>query len=395
MKILDHFAGLEAEIAAWRQHLHAEPELMFDVWDTAAFVAAKLRDFGLDEVVEGIGRSGVVGVIRGRSTASKRVVGLRADMDALPITERGNVPYKSTREGQMHACGHDGHTAMLLGAARYLAASRDFDGTVVVIFQPAEEGGGGGKVMIDDGLMERFGIQQVYGMHNRPGVPLGEFALRSGPQMAAVDFFYIDIEGRGGHPARPHLCIDPAPVIGQLIQALQTIVSRNADPVEALVVSITQVHMGTADNVIAQTARISGTVRSLTAANRDLAERRMQAICTHVGAASEATVTLDYRRLYPVLVNHAEQVALAATAARELVGDERVNTDYPVVMGGEDFAFMLEERPGAFIFLGQGDIAGLHHPEYDFNDRSIPLGCAYWVRLAESLLAAPDDAGQR
>ncbi len=391
MPVLDYFAGMHDEIAEWRRHLHAHPELMFDVWDTARFVAGKLRRFGLDEVCEEVGRTGVVGVIHGRSTASGRVIGLRADMDALPIAERGDRPYKSTNEGKMHACGHDGHTAMLLGATKYLAETRNFDGTLVVIFQPAEEGGGGGKVMIDDGLMERFGIQQVFGMHNRPGVPVGEFAIRSGPQMAAVDFFYIDIEGKGGHPARPHLCIDPAVVVGQLVTALQTIVSRNTDPVESLVVSITQIHMGSADNVIAQSARMSGTVRSLTPGNRDLAERRMRAICTHIGEANEASVTLDFRRCYPVLVNHADQVEMAASAARDVVGADKVDTDYPVVMGGEDFAFMLEERPGAFIFLGQGDTAGLHHPEYDFEDEVIPLGCSYWVRLAESLLARQED----
>ncbi|MGE0845999.1 MAG: M20 aminoacylase family protein [Flavobacteriaceae bacterium] len=393
MPIVNRFAEFHDEIAAWRRDLHAHPELLFDVHRTAAFVKEKLAGFGVDEIVEGLGRTGVVGVIRGRGDTSGRVVGLRADMDALPIRELRDLPHKSAVDGLMHACGHDGHTAMLLGAAKYLAESRNFDGTAVVIFQPAEEGGGGAGVMVEDGLMERFGIQQVFGMHNRPGLPVGRFALRAGAQMASVDFFTIDIEGKGGHAARPHLCVDPAIVVGQLIQGFQTVVSRSADPVESLVVSVTRIDMGTADNVIAQSARMGGTVRSLTPAMRDLAEARMNAICEHVGLANGAQVSFDYRRLYPVMANHAGEATFSASVARGIVGEGNVDDDVAPVMGGEDFAFMLEARPGALIFIGQGDTAALHHPEYDFNDEIIPLGCSYWVRLVETAMPAEPREG--
>lgn len=386
MPTINRFAEFHEEITAWRRDLHAHPEILFDVQRTAGIVSERLKQFGVDEVVEGIGRTGVVAVIRGRNAASGRVIGLRADMDALPIQEIRDLSYRSQVDGKMHACGHDGHTAMLLGAAKYLAETRNFDGTAIIIFQPAEEGGAGGKVMVDDGLMERFAIQQVYGMHNMPGLPVGQFAIRPGGALASVDFFKIDIEGRGGHAARPHECIDPAIVVSQLVQAFQTIVSRNANPIDSLVISVTQIHMGDTNNVIAQTAFMEGTIRTLTPAMRDLAQQRMASHCAHIGEANQAKVTFDHTRLYPVTVNHEAETAFAADVARDIVGRENVDENARPVMGGEDFSFMLEARPGAFIFVGQGDTANLHNPEYDFNDDIIPIGCSYWVKLVETAM---------
>ena len=383
MPTINRFADFHDEITEWRQDFHEHPELMFDVFRTAGIVEDKLRSFGVDEVVTGLGRTGVVAVIKGRETASGKVIGLRADMDALPIQELPDVPYKSKTEGQMHACGHDGHTAMLLGAAKYLAETRNFDGTAIVVFQPAEEGGGGGREMVKDGLMERFGVQQVYGMHNQPGLPVGQFAIRKGGMLASVDFFNIEIEGRGGHAARPNEGVDPAIVVAQLVQALQTVVSRNADPVQSLVISVTRIHMGEANNVIAQTATLGGTVRTLTPEMRDMAESRMGTLCEHIAAAHGAKIELDYERLYPVTVNHDAETEFAAEVASEIVGSDNVEENAPPVMGGEDFSFMLESRPGAFIFVGQGDTGRLHNPTYDFNDAIIPIGCSYWVKLVE------------
>ena len=334
----------------------------------------------------GIGRTGVVGVIHGNTNTTGKVIGLRADMDALPIQEIRDLEHKSTIDGAMHACGHDGHTSMLLGAAKYLAETRNFDGTAIVIFQPAEEGGGGGREMVDEGMMDRFNIQEVYGMHNMPDLPVGQFAIRSGGLMASADFFSVEIEGKGGHAARPQGCIDPAIVVAQIVNGFQSIVSRNTDPIESLVISTTQIHLGDADNVIPQTARMSGTVRTLKPEVRDLAEARMKAVCENIGAAFEAKVNFTYARNYPVTVNHPEQTAFAASVARHVVGDTNVDENTPPVMGGEDFSFMLEARPGAFIFVGQGGAAGLHHPEYDFNDEIIPIGCSYWARLVETAM---------
>ncbi len=384
--VINRFSEFHPEIVEWRRDIHAHPELMFDVHRTAGIVAEKLKAFGVDEVVEGIGRTGVVGIIKGRANSSNKVIGLRADMDALPIQEIKDHEYKSQNEGVMHACGHDGHTAMLLGAAKYLAETRNFDGTIAVIFQPAEEGGGGGREMVEDGMMDRFGIQQVYGMHNLPGLPVGQFSIREGGQLASVDFFNINIEGRGGHAARPQECIDPAIIVSQLVPAFQTIVSRTVHPLEGAVLSVTQIHMGDAHNVIPQTATMAGTVRTLTSETRNLIQARMTTICEHVAQANLCTIDLDYKRLYPVTVNHAQETAFAASVAREIVGHDNVNDNARPTMGGEDFAFMLEERPGAFIFVGQGDSAGLHHPEYDFNDDVIPIGCSYWVKLAETAM---------
>ncbi len=381
MPIKNRFADTHADITAWRRDIHANPELMFDTHRTSALVADKLREFGCDEVVTGIGRTGVVGVIKGRASASGKVVGLRADMDALPIHEATGAEYASTVPGAMHACGHDGHTAMLLGAAQYLAETRNFDGTAIVIFQPAEEGGGGAAVMCEDGLMDRFGIQEVYGMHNWPGVPAGTFAIRPGAFFASTDEFEMFVGGRGGHAAKPHEGVDPIVMSAQLISMLQTISSRNADPTEQLVVSVTSIESSsTAFNVIPGSVHLKGTVRTLNSAMRDLAEARLRGICEHLGAAMGGDVELRYQRNYPVMVNHPEQTDFAAEVARGVSGDCAYA---PLVMGGEDFAYMLEERPGAYILVGNGDTAAVHNAEYDFNDAIIPAGCSWWTEIVE------------
>ncbi len=387
MPIVNRVADLASEIAEWRRDLHAHPELLFDVNRTAGVVAEKLREFGCDEVVTGIGRTGVVGVIHGRKGASGKAIGLRADMDALPIDEATNLPYKSTVPGKMHACGHDGHTAMLLGAARYLAETRNFAGDAVVIFQPAEEGGGGGKVMVDDGMMDRFKIGEVYGMHNYPGLPVGQFALRAGATMASADHITIDIEGKGGHAARPHVSIDTVLVGAQIVNNIQSIVSRNVDPVEHAVVTIAMFHAGNTDNVIPQTAQLRGTARALSTEVQDLLEKRLHEVVEGTARVYGAKAKLTYFRNYPVLVNHEAQTDFAAKVAQEVAGKDRVDADTPPVMGAEDFAFMLNARPGAFIFIGNGDSAGLHHPAYNFNDDAIAYGTSFWVRLAETALA--------
>jgi amidohydrolase len=388
MPIVNRIADLHGEITAWRHDLHAHPELLYEVHRTAATVAEKLKAFGCDDVVTGIGRTGVVGLIRGNkgSGDDHKVIGLRADMDALPIEEANELPYRSTVPGKMHACGHDGHTAMLLGAARYLAETRNFAGTAVVIFQPAEEGGGGGRAMVQDGLMERFGVEQVYGMHNFPGLPVGEFAIRPGPIMAAADRLTIEIEGKGGHAARPHLSIDTVLVGAQIINLIQSIVSRNVDPLQAAVVSICMFHAGSTDNVIPQTALLKGTARSLDPTVRDLLEARIHAVVEGTAALYGATAKLTYKRDYPVLRNHERETSFAAAVAADVVGGPHVNTAMVPVMGAEDFSFMLEERPGAFIFVGNGPSAGLHHPAYNFNDEVIPIGTSYWVKLVETAL---------
>ena len=389
MPINNRVAAMQEEIAAWRREIHADPELLYDVHRTAASVAEKLRAFGCDEVVTGMGRTGVVGLIRGNAAPmeGKRVIGLRADMDALPITEATGAPYASKNPGKMHACGHDGHTAMLLGAAKYLAETRNFAGTAAVIFQPAEEGGGGAKAMIQDGLMDRFGIEEVYGMHNFPGLPVGHFAIRPGPVMAATDAITIDIEGVGGHAARPQFTIDPIMVGAQIITQVQSIVARNVDPVDSAVISLCVFQAGTAENIIPQTARLRGTARSFRPEVRDLLERRLREMVEDIAQAHGANATLTYRRGYPVTLNAEAQTAFAAAVAESVAGEGRVDTDMAPVMGAEDFSYMLEARPGAFIFVGNGDSAGLHPPAYDFNDEAIPFGSSYWVRLVETALA--------
>ena len=387
MPVINRFADIHDEIAAWRRDYHRHPELLYDVKRTAADVAEKLRAFGCDEVVEGIGRTGVVGVIQGSAGAGP-AIGLRADMDALPISEESGKPWASESAGTMHACGHDGHTAMLLGAARYLAETRRFAGKAVVIFQPAEEGGAGAKAMLDDGLAERFGIEEVYGMHNFPGMAVGHFGIRAGPLMAAADHFTIDIDGHGGHAAKPNATVDPILVGSAIVQALQSIVARNVDPLMSAVVSVTTFHAGEAFNVIPQRARLTGTARSLDAQVRDLLERRMGEVVRNVAVAFGATATFHYLRNYPVTANDPQATEKALAVAREVAGEPNVDADMSPVMGGEDFSFMLEARPGAFIFVGNGDTEGLHHPKYDFNDAAIPFGASYWARLVETLLPA-------
>jgi amidohydrolase len=391
MPIVNRVADLAPDIAAWRQDIHAHPELLYDVHRTAALVADRLREFGCDEVITGMGKTGVVGRIKGRKAAAEgqevRTLGLRADMDALPIMEATGVAYASKNPGVMHACGHDGHTAMLLGAARYLAETRNFAGEVAVIFQPAEEGGAGAKAMMQDGLMDRFAIDQVYGMHSSPGLGVGKFAIRPGPYMASGNRVNILIEGRGGHAAWPHQTIDPVLVGAQLVVALQSIVSRSVDPLEAAVVSMTMFHAGDAGNVIPHTAQLNGTVRTLNATVRELVAKRVREVVDGVAALTGAKINLTYSAGYPVLVNHAEQTNIAARVASEVAGESNVNADAPPMLGAEDFAFMLEEKPGAFIFIGNGDSAGLHHPAYNFNDDAIVYGTSYWIRLVETQLA--------
>ena len=387
MPILNRAAEMQGEITAWRRHLHTQPELLFDVHKTAAFVEEKLREFGCDEVVTGIGRTGVVGLIKGRDGGEGATVGLRADMDALPITETTGKPWASEVNGKMHACGHDGHTAMLLGAAKYLAETRKFDGSVAVIFQPAEEGGAGGAEMVQDGMMERFGIEEVYGMHNLPGLAVGEFAIRPGAIMAATDEFTITIKGKGGHAAMPYQTVDPITIGSQIVSGLQLIAARNANPLESIVVSVTKFNAGSAYNVIPEEAVIAGTVRTLSTEMRDLAEQRIAQIVHNSADAHNAEGSVNYKRGYPVTYNHADETDFAISVAGDIAGPDKVETDTPPTMGGEDFSFMLESRPGSFIFIGNGDTASLHHPGYDFNDEVIPHGVSYWVHLAESALA--------
>jgi hippurate hydrolase len=386
MPVKNRFAELQTEITEWRRDIHAHPEILFETHRTSALVAEKLKTFGCDEVVTGIGRTGVVAVIKGKSDSKGRVIGLRADMDALPIHEATGLDYASKTDGAMHACGHDGHTAMLLGAAKYLAETRNFDGTVVVIFQPAEEGGGGGKEMCDDGMMDRFGIQEVYGMHNWPGKPVGSFAIRPGAFFAATDTFDITLEGLGGHAAKPQETIDTTVMAAQTVLALQTIASRNADPVDQVVVSVTSFETSSkAFNVIPQKVQLKGTVRTMSPEMRDLAEKRIKEICNGISATFGGSADIHYHRGYPVMVNHEEQTEFAADVARAVSGDCE---DAPLVMGGEDFAFMLEERPGAYILVGNGDTAMVHHPEYNFNDEAIPAGCSWWAEIVERRMPA-------
>ncbi|WP_105425981.1 M20 aminoacylase family protein [Neorhizobium tomejilense] len=385
MPILNRAAELQGEVSEWRRYLHENPEILYEVENTASFVEQKLKEFGVDEVVPGIGRTGVVGMIRGKGPGG-RTIGLRADMDALPLTEITGKPWASKVPGKMHACGHDGHTSMLLGAAKYLAETRNFNGTVALIFQPAEEGGAGALAMVDDGMMERFGIDEVYGMHNMPGIPLGQFAIRKGGIMAAPDRFTITIKGRGGHAAQPHRTIDPIFIGSQLVGSLQAIAARNADPVRSVVISVTRFDAGTAYNIIPDQATLWGTVRTLSEENRDLAENRIRQIVEGIVSAHGAEAEIDYYRQCPVTFNHDLETDHAIGVATEVVGASNVDTNVDPTMAGEDFAFMLKRRPGAFIFIGNGDTAALHNPHYDFDDEAISYGISYWVRLAEQRL---------
>lgn len=386
MPVKNRFAELLPDITAWRRDLHENPEILFETHRTSAVVADKLKTFGCDEIVTGIGRTGVVGVIKGKSNTSGKVIGLRADMDALPIHEATGLDYASKTDGAMHACGHDGHTAMLLGAAQYLAETRNFDGTVVVIFQPAEEGGGGGREMCEDGMMEKFGIQEVYGMHNWPGKPVGEFSIRSGAFFAATDQFEIIVEGKGGHAAKPHETVDSVLVAAHTVTALQSIASRNADPVDQIVISVTSIESSSkAFNVIAQRTHLKGTIRTMSKEMRALAEARLKAIVENTCAAFGAAAKIKFYNGYPSMVNHEEQTEFAASVATKISGKCE---EAPIVMGGEDFAYLLEERPGAYILVGNGDSADVHHPEYNFNDEVIPAGCSWWAGIVEERMPA-------
>ncbi len=389
MPIINRIADYEAEMTAWRRDFHTHPELSLQEHRTSAIVAQKLRDFGVDEVVTGIARTGVVGVIRGQGSSS-RSIGLRADMDALPITEQTGAPWASTTPGAMHACGHDGHTTMLLGAAKYLAETRNFDGTVVLIFQPAEENLGGGEIMVKEGLFDRFPVEQVFGMHNWPSMPAGIFAWKVGPVMAAVANIEITITGRGAHGAMPHQGIDPVVIAAQIVTALQSIVARSVEPVEAGVITIGHILGGDTWNVIPETVLLRGTARWFKPEVGDVLEAGVMRLATGIAQAFGASAEVAFRRSYPATVNEAEATARAARAAITVAGEARVVEMPKPTMGGEDFAFMLNEKPGSYIMLGGGrgpDEAQVHHPRYDFNDAILPIGASYWATLAEQLLA--------
>ncbi|MEB8388334.1 M20 family metallopeptidase [Rhodobacteraceae bacterium KMM 6894] len=381
MAVINRIAGFSDEMTAWRRYLHMHPELGFECHATAAFVVEKLREFGIDQIETGIATSGVVAIIEGQGDGP--VIGLRADMDALPLNEITGAEWTSQTPGAMHACGHDGHTTMLLGAAKYLAETRNFSGKVALIFQPAEEGPGGGRIMVEEGVLERYGIDEVYALHTMNDLPLGRFSTTPGPIMAAVDTFHIEIKGVGGHAAFPHQTRDPVIAAAGITQAIQSIVSRNHNPTQDLVISVTQIHTGTAENIVPETAYVGGTIRSFDADVRALAHERLRGVVAGQAAsyAVEAEVTLDIG--YPATVNHPQQTEFAASVAAEVAGDAGVETDRMREMGAEDFSFMLEKRPGSYLFLGQGPAAGLHHPAFDFNDAAAPYGASFFARLVE------------
>ena len=382
MPVINRIADFTAEMTGWRRHLHAHPELQFDCHQTAAFVAQKLRDFGVDEIHEGIATSGIVAIINGQGAG--RTIGLRADMDALPMEEVTGLDYASTVKGAMHACGHDGHTTMLLGAAKYLAETRNFAGRVALIFQPAEEAGGGAEVMVTAGILDTFDVAEVYALHNAPGTAVGAFYTTPGPIMAAVDTFHIHVQGRGGHGAMPHDTADPVVACVGIVSAIQTIVSRNHFTFDQLVVSVTQIHTGTVDNVIPDTGYINGTVRTFDPAVQAMVRDRLAGIVAGQAASYGVTATLDYEIGYPATVNDPDKTAFAAAVAREISSD--VVADAAPEMGAEDFAYMLNQRPGAYLFVGNGDTAGLHHPGYDFDDALSPVGASFFARVVERAL---------
>ena len=387
MPIKNRLAEMHSEITGWRRHLHENPELMYEVHETAAYVVDRLKEFGLTDITPGIGKTGVVAVIEGKTNTSGRVIGLRADMDALPINEASGVDYASKTPGIMHACGHDGHTSILLGAAKYLSETRNFDGKVVLIFQPAEEGGAGGKAMCDDGLMDRWGIQEVYGLHNMPGIPVGTFAIRPGALLASADQFEIKVTGKGGHAAAPHNAIDTTLVASQIVVSLQSIVARNVNPVKRVVVTVGTFNTDSnASNVIAHEVVMKGTVRTLDPDERALAEERVRRVAENTAAAFGATAEVIWDAGYPVTVNSPEETGFAVEAARAVSDKVDDNTD--PVMPAEDFSFMLEERPGAYMFLGNGDTPMCHHPAYVFDDEAIPLGCSWFAELVERRMPA-------
>lgn len=386
MPILNSLNEMHPEITKWRRELHQKPELQYDVFETAEFVVNKLKEFGVDEIITGLGQTGVVGIIKG-NLGDGKTVGLRADMDALPIEEISGKPWASKTSGKMHACGHDGHTSMLLGAAKHFVQTRNFKGNIALIFQPAEEGGAGAKAMLDDGMLEKTSIDEVYAMHNMPGIPIGEFAICDGAIWASTDEFEITLTGRGGHAAYPHTATDTIVAGANVVTALQTVASRNTNPLESLVISVTKFHAGTAMNVLPEQAVISGTIRTLKNELRDLAETRLKGIADNIAATYDMEAEVHYKRNYPVTVNHDDQTALAADVATEIAGADKVDTKANPNMGAEDFAYMLEERPGTYIMVGNGDTPALHNAAYDFNDEAIPYGVSYWVKLAERVLA--------
>ena len=381
MPVLNRIAEFGPDMTEWRRHLHQHPELGFDCHETAAFVAARLREFGVDEVHEGIGQTGVVAIINGQGRGP--TIGLRADMDALPMEEETGADWASTVPGRMHACGHDGHTTMLLGAARYLAETRNFAGRVALIFQPAEEDGGGGDAMVQDGMMERFDIARVFALHNNPGQDAGTFQTTPGPIMASVDNFHINLRGRGGHAAMPHLTADPVVAAVAIVSAIQTISSRNNYAMDDLVISVTQIHTGSADNIVPETAYICGTVRCFSDEVRQMVQRRLTQICDGQAAAYDIEVALDYERGYPATVNDHGQTDFAVQIAGEVAGEDGVIADGGREMGAEDFSYMLQSRPGCYLFIGQGESAGVHNTRYDFNDEIAPVGASFFARLVE------------
>jgi hippurate hydrolase len=381
MPVLNRIASYAEEMKGWRQHLHMHPELAFECHQTAAYIVERLREIGVDEIHEGIAKTGIVALIKGQSEGP--VIGLRADMDALPIEEITGAPYASTVPGKMHACGHDGHVTMLLGAAKYLAETRNFAGTVALIFQPAEEDGGGGQVMVQEGIMDRFGIGQVYGIHNAPNVPFGHFNTTPGPLMASVDTAFVYITGKGGHGATPHECVDPVVAVVGMVQAIQTIIPRNVYALEEAVISVTQIHTGTASNIIPEEAMFCATIRCFKPDVRALLKKRFHEIVEGHALAYGVTARVDYDWGYPATINHEDQTDFAADVAREVVGDEAVDARANREMGSEDFSYMLEARPGAYLFLGTGPGAGLHHAAFDFNDEAAPVGASFFARLVE------------
>jgi hippurate hydrolase len=386
MPIVNRIADFHKDLAAWRRDIHAHPETAFEEKRTADFVATRLEEFGID-VHRGLAGTGIVGTLRGAKPGS-RAIALRADMDALHIHEKNGVDYVSQNPGKMHACGHDGHTTMLLGAARYLAETRNFAGTVHFIFQPAEENEGGGRVMVEEGLFEKFPVEAVFGMHNWPGMPAGKFAMRAGPMMASFDIFEITVTGKGTHAALPHLGVDPVIAAAQIATGLQTIASRNTSPLESAVISITQIHGGDTWNVIPDSVVLRGTTRSFKPEIQAAIEAGIRRVAEGVASAMGATVACRYERRYPPTINAAAETDLAADAAIEVAGAGNVDRELQPTMGSEDFAFMLQAKPGAYIFIGNGDAAaGLHNPRYDFNDEILPIGASYWARLVERVLA--------
>ena len=384
MPVINRIADYTTDMTAWRRHLHTIPELMFECHKTAAFVVERLREFGITEIHEGIATTGIVAIIEGQGDGP--TIGLRADMDALPMQEETGLDYASPIDGIMHACGHDGHTTMLLGAARYLAETRNFRGRVALIFQPAEESGGGGEVMVKEGILDRFDIKEVYALHNAPGTPVGHFYTTPGPIMAAADDFDIHITGKGGHGAMPHETIDPVVAAVSIAQAIQTIVSRNNYSQDSLVVSVTQIHTGSADNIIPEKAYVNGTVRTFDPAVQGMVIARLEAIVAGAAISFGVEAEVVYNVGYPATVNDPDRTVFAANVAREIAGDKGVIDDNGPEMGAEDFAYLLEKRPGAYLFVGNGDTAGLHHPEYNFDDETAAAGASFFARLIERAL---------